>query len=157
MDHWPERGRNWRLHGVCIADFEEYWTAVRRGDDARRFWESRLAAYDPSGRQLAATSLGNVRQTRFAGELEDGTVAILWRVQYAYVSLTDPVFGWTLDSWNPRTGDRRRLANDLATFPSSENDASMIFLDRRGRLVAPAVGGLRVLARLGYPELEDSD
>jgi hypothetical protein len=111
-------------------------------------WESRLSAFDPAGRALAVTSLGNVRQTRFAGELDDGTVAILWRSHYAYGSLTEPVFGWTLDSWNPATGKRQRLADDLATFPSSENDASMIFLDRRGRLVVPAVGGVRALADL---------
>lgn len=114
-------------------------------------WESRLSAYDAEGRETAVTSLGNVRQTRFAGELDDGTVAILWRVPYAYVSLTNPVFGWTLDSWNPTTGERHRLADDVATFPSSQNDASMIFLDRRGRLVVPAVDGVRVLGQLGYP------
>jgi hypothetical protein len=111
-------------------------------------WESRLTAYDVGGRETAATSLGNVRLTRFAGELDDGTLAIAWRVDYGSVSLAAPVFGWTLEAWNPATGERRRLADDIATFPSAENDASMIFLDRRGRLVTPAVDGLRVLAEL---------
>ena len=73
-------------------------------------WESRLSAYDANGQETMVTSMGNVRQTRFAGELDDGTVAILWRVQYAYGSLENPVFGWTLDAWNPGTGERRRLA-----------------------------------------------
>ncbi len=113
-------------------------------------WDSRLTAYDVDGRETAATSLGNVRLTRFAGELDDGTLVILWRAHYAY-SFTEPIFGWTLDSWNPRTGERRRLADDLGTFPCSENDASMIFLDRNGRMVVPAVDGVRALARLGYP------
>ena len=114
-------------------------------------WDSRLAAYDADGRETAASSLGNVRLTRFAGELDDGTVAIAWRADYGSFWLSAPVFGWTLESWNPATGERRRLADDIATFPSSENDASMIFLDRNGRMVVPAVGGLRVLAQLGYP------
>lgn len=30
-------------------------------------------------------------------------------------------------------------------------DASMIFLDRNGRMVVPAVDGVRVLAQLAYP------
>lgn len=113
-------------------------------------WESQLSSYAEKGREMVVTSLGNVRQTRFAGELGDGSVAILWRVLYANHSLDDPVFGWTLDAWNPRTGERRRLADDLATFPSAVDDASMIFLDRNGRLVVPAVAGVRVLAQLGY-------
>ena len=113
-------------------------------------WNSRITAYDPEGRQTALTDLGNVRLTRFAGELDDGTVAIAWRAQYGH-SIGAPVFGWTLFAWNPATGNRRRLATDLATFPSAENDASMIFLDRSGRLVVPAVDGVRVLAQLGYP------
>ncbi len=111
-------------------------------------WNARIIAYDPEGKESALTSFGNVRQTQFAGELDDGTVGIAWRVDYGSVSLTAPVFGWTLDSWNPATGERRRLADDIATFPSAQNDASMIFLDRRGRLVTPAVDGLRVLADL---------
>ena len=90
-----------------------------------------------------------MRLTQFAGELDDGSVAIAWRSQYGRFP-TAPLFGWTLDSWNPRTGERRRLADDLGTFPSSENDASMIFLDRRFRLVVPTVGGVRVLAQLKY-------
>lgn len=114
-------------------------------------WDSRLAAYDADGRETAASSLGNVRLTRFAGELDDGTVAIAWRADYGSFWLPAPVFGWTLDSWNPATGERRRLADDIATFPSSENDASMIFLDRNGRMVVPAVDGVRVLAQLAYP------
>jgi hypothetical protein len=112
-------------------------------------WDSRLAAYDVYGRETAATSLGNVRLTRFAGELDDGTVAILWRVHYADRVFAAPVFGWTLDSWNPSTGERRRLADDIGTFPSSDNDSSMILLDRSGRLVTPTVGGVRVLGKLG--------
>lgn len=114
-------------------------------------WDSRLTAYDVDGRETAVTSLGNVRLTRFAGELDDGTVAIAWRADYGSFWLPAPVFGWTLESWNPATGERRRLAHDIATFPSSENDASMIFLDRSGRMVVPAVDGVRVLAQLGYP------
>lgn len=114
-------------------------------------WDSRLTAYDVDGRETAVTSLGNVRLTRFAGELDDGTVAIAWRADYGSFWLPAPVFGWTLDSWNPATGERRRLTDDIATFPSSENDASMIFLDRSGRMVVPAVDGVRVLAQLGYP------
>ncbi len=113
-------------------------------------WDSRLTAYDVDGRETAATSLGNVRLTRFAGELDDGTVAIAWRVGYGSFWLPAPVFGWTLDAWNPSTGERRRLADDVGTFPCAENDASMIFLDRSGRMVAPEVGGVRVLAQLKY-------
>ena len=79
----------------------------------------------------------------------------MWRSCGAFSTPTfhssDPVFGWTLDAWNPGTGERRRLADDLARFPSAEHDASMIFLDRNGRLVVPAVDGVRVLAQLGYP------
>lgn len=112
-------------------------------------WDSLLTAYDVDGRETAATSLGNVRLTHFAGALDDGSVAIAWRSQYGR-SPTAPLFGWTLDSWNLLTGERRRLADDLGTFPSSENDASMIFLDRRFRLVVPTVGGVRVLAQLKY-------
>ncbi len=96
-------------------------------------WNSRLTAFDPEGRQTAQTDLGNVRLTRFAGELDDGTVAIAWRAQYANRAQLEPVFGWTLIAWNPATGARRRLATDLASLPSAENDASMIFLDRRGQ------------------------
>lgn len=114
-------------------------------------WNSRLTAFDREGRQTAQTDLGNVRLTRFAGELDDGTVAIAWRANYANRALLAPVSGWTLIAWNPATGTRRRLAADLATLPSGENDASMIFLDRNGRLVVPAVAGVRVLAQLGYP------
>ena len=115
---------------------------------AMPLWNSRLTAFDPEGRQTAQTDLGNVRLTRFAGELDDGTVAIAWRAQYANRAQLEPVFGWTLIAWNPATGARRRLATDLASLPSAENDASMIFLDRQGRLVAPAVEGLRVVAEL---------
>lgn len=115
---------------------------------AMPIWNSRLTAFDREGRQTAQSDLGNVRLTRFAGELDDGTVAIAWRAQYADRAHLAPVFGWTLFAWNPATGIRRRLATDLATLPSGENDASMIFLDREGRLVTPAVEGLRVLAEL---------
>lgn len=113
-------------------------------------WNARITAYDPEGGQIGLTDLGNFRLVQFAGELDDGTLAILWRVHYSY-SFIEPVFGWTLDSWNPLTGERRRLADDLGTFPSSENDASMIFLDRKGQMVVPAVDGVRVLTQLGYP------
>jgi hypothetical protein len=115
---------------------------------AMPIWNSRLTAFDPEGGQTAQTDLGNVRLTRFAGELDDGTVAIAWRAQYANRAHLAPVFGWTLFAWNPATGTRRRLAADLATFPSAENDASMIFLDRKRRMVVPAVDGVRVLAHL---------
>ncbi|MBP9823656.1 MAG: hypothetical protein KBF21_05480 [Thermoanaerobaculia bacterium] len=118
---------------------------------AMPIWNSRLTAFDPEGRQTAQTDLGNVRLTRFAGELDDGTVAIAWRAPYANRAHLEPVFGWTLIAWNPATGARRRLATDLASLPSNENDASMIFLDRDGLLVVPAVDGVRVLTRLGNP------
>ncbi len=113
-------------------------------------WEVRISVFDLAGQETFETLLGNVRQAQFAGELDDGTVAILWRENFAssVLSLTEPAFGWTLDSWNPNTGERRRLADDIGTFPYSENDPSLIFVDRRGRLVAPAVDGLRELATL---------
>lgn len=112
-------------------------------------WDARLSAFDATGRETVVTAMGNVRLTRFAGELDDGTVAIAWRAQYAW-SYTNPVFGWTLDAWNPATGERRRLADDLATFPAADNDASTIFLDRQGQLVVPAIDGVRVVTQLGY-------
>ena len=99
---------------------------------AMPIWNSRLTAFDPDGRQTAQTDLGNVRLTRFAGELDDGTVAIAWRAQYANRAHLEPVFGWTLIAWNPATGNRRRLAADLATFPSAENDASMMYSTAMG-------------------------
>ena len=105
-------------------------------------WDARLSSFDVNGQGTVVTSMGNVRLFRFAGELDDGTVAIAWRTHYAW-SYTHPVSGWSLDSWNPRTGERRRLADDIAVFPSADNDndASTMFLDREGRLVTPAVAG----------------
>ncbi|MEO8274931.1 MAG: hypothetical protein ABI639_01855 [Thermoanaerobaculia bacterium] len=112
-------------------------------------WDSRLTGYDSAGRETKATSLGNVRMTRFAGELDDGTVAIAWRARYGYAQL--PVFGWTLDSWNPSSGERRRLADDVGVFPSADSDASIIMTDRKHHLIVPAAGGVRTLATLRQP------
>jgi len=108
-------------------------------------WESRLSAFDERGKLVHETSLGNVRLSRLAGELEDGSVAFVWRKDYGTRRWQTPVPGWTLDAWDPRTGARRRLAEDLSTFPAWEGDTSPIFLDRDGRLVTPSSSGLRVL------------
>jgi hypothetical protein len=114
-------------------------------------WDARLWAYDVEGRETASTSLGNVRMTRFAGELSGDEIAFIWRARYGRSVLSEPVGGWTLEAWNTSTGQRRRLAEEIATFPSVDDDASTIFLDREGRLVVPAIDGVRVLAQLGYP------
>ena len=79
-----------------------------------------------------------------------GALAVIYLLLLERTGISLPAIGWTLFAWNPATGIRRRLATDLATLPSGENDASMIFLDRKGRLVVPAVDGLRVLAQLGH-------
>ncbi len=108
-------------------------------------WETRLTAYDERGTEVVATSLGSVRLARLAGELEDGTVAVAWRRDYGHWRWETPLPGWTLDAWDPRTGARRRLADDLSTLPGGEQGTSPIFLDRDGRLVTPTTSGLRVL------------
>ena len=140
-------------HAPCVSDCDRGYL-LRDGRVIRLLqlgrmpnWDARLASVDAKGHETVVTSIGNVRLFRFAGELDDGTVAIAWRTQNAW-SHTQPIFGWTLDAWNPRSGERRRLADDVATFPAADNDASTIFLDRRGRLVTPAVNGLRALADL---------
>lgn len=105
-------------------------------------WDARVAAFDAQGRPLGELALGNVRLTRFAGELADGSLAIAWRTHYSYSLARSAVFGWVLEAWNPRTGKRRRLADDIATLPGLEDDPSLVFLDRRGRLVVPSADRL---------------
>ena len=118
-------------------------------------WDARLSSFDVNGQGTVVTSMGNVRLFRFAGELDDGTVAIAWRTHYAWSrTLATRLSAGPSIAWNPRTGERRRLADDIAVPPSADNDndASTMFLDRDGRLVTPAVEGLRVIAELDREE-----
>lgn len=105
-------------------------------------WIARVTAYDSTGHLAGVLELGNVRLLRYAGDLGDRTIAVAWRKHYSYSLTRSPVFGWTIESWNPTTGERRRLADDIATLPSREEDPSRVFLDRSGRLVTPTPHGL---------------
>lgn len=108
-------------------------------------WDTRLTAYDPEGKTIVETLLGNIRLARLAGVLDDGTMAFVWRKSWGNAGWEKPLPGWTLEAWDPRTGERRRLAGDLSTLPGGTHNASPIFLDDTGRLVTPSTSGVRVL------------
>jgi len=99
-------------------------------------WRARAYAYDPKGRPAGVLELGNIRLMRFAGELADGSLAIFWRKDYSYGLSRETTFGWVLEAWNPTTGERRRLADDLGAGPSGqEEESTRVFVDRQGRIL----------------------
>jgi hypothetical protein len=132
--------------------FREDGTTVRISLTGRMpNWNLQLRGYDRSGALTAQSSLGRVRMCKFAGDLGGDLVAIAWRREYLH-RFMQPSPGWTLESWNTRTGARRELADDVSVLPSSERDSSFVLLDRDNYLVVPYMSGVRRLTRLLAPE-----
>lgn len=101
----------------------------------------RLSIFDPKGRQRVEVSLEGSKAARFAGELENGSIAVArhpGRGPWRWVGAS----GWELDAVDPRSGHLRRLAADLRTPRLHSGAAGRVYMDRAGAILIPTADGM---------------